>query len=197
MKGGTLMVSRAVKNHGFYKKRLETLGFHNVTLTDLDRDALNSQIYDLKPELLLMGARYYQCCTPYMMKQIKTNFPKMKMAALCIGHYPEDLAMYFILNGINSYVTSFDGVDEWYKGLEDVRRGKEYIAPAVVERIDMRREKPKPAGNITDRRSQVILLMCNGFTDVEIGETLNITRRTVYTIKLKFSDRLMSDTLAS
>jgi hypothetical protein len=39
--------------------------------------------------------------------------------------------MYFILNGVNAYVTSFEGVDEWYKGLEEVRKGREYISPVV------------------------------------------------------------------
>ena len=183
MAGGTLMVSRAIKNHVFFKKRLETLGFHNVTLTALEKDGLNSLIYDLKPSLLMMGARFYEGCTPFLMKQLKGNFPKIKMAALCAGHYPVDLAMYFILNGINSYVTSFDGIDEWYKGLEDVRRGKEYIAPTVVERIDKRIDYPDPAGKISERQKQVILLVCCGFRDEEVADLLHISRRTVTTHK--------------
>ena len=183
MKGGTLLASRAVKNHAYYKTRLETLGFSNVTVTALDKDALNTLIYEMKPEILMMGARYYQCCTPYMMKQLKSNFPKLKMAALSIGHYPPELAMYFILNGINSYVTSFDGIDQWYMGLEEIRKGKNYISPEVVERIDLRREYPEPARNITERQKQVIILVCNGFKDDEIGELLNISIRTVTTLK--------------
>ena len=183
MIGSTLMISRAVNNHAFYKKRLETLGFPNVTLTALEKDGLNSLIYDLKPDLLMMGARFYQCCTPYMMKELKKNFPKIKMAALSIGDYPADLAMYFILNGVNSYVTSFDGIDEWYKGLEEVRRGWEYVSPEVLKRIKMRTYEPVSAGSITDRHKEIILLICNGFKDTEIAETLYITRRTVTTHK--------------
>ena len=113
----------------------------------------------------------------------KNNFPKTKMAALSIGEYPADLAMYFIVNGIKSFVTSFDGIDEWYKGLEEVRRGREYIAPSVVERIDKRRDDIDPAGNITDHHKQIILLVCNGFKDEEIGEILSVTRRTITTHK--------------
>jgi len=177
------MVSRSVKNHGYYKKRLEALGFSNVTLTAKDKDGLNSLIYDMKPDLVMIGARFYEGCTPYLMKQLKHNFQKIKMAALCIGHYPEDLAMYFILNGVNSYVTSFDGVDEWYKGLEEIRRGREYIAPAVVERIDMRRDYPEPAGNITDHHKAIILLICNGYKETEIADVLYISRRTLTTHK--------------
>ena len=183
MKGGTLMISRAVKNHSYYKGRLEALGFSNVTLTALEKDGLNSLIRDLEPELIMMGARFYECSTPYMMGELKKQFPKIKMAALSIGEYPPDLAMYFILNGAKAYATTFDGLDEWYKGLEAVRRGREYISPAVQERINMRREYPEPAGSITGRQREIILLMCNGFKDVEIAHTLYITRRTVTTHK--------------
>jgi len=183
MKGGTLMVSRAVKNHEHYRKRLIQLGFHNPTVTALEKDGLNSLIYDLKPNIVLMGARFYQCCTPFLMKELKKNFPKIRMAALSICQYPPDLAMYFILNGVDAYVTSFDGIDEWYKGLEEVRRGNEYIAPTVVERIDSRTGELPGAGNITDRHKQIILLICNGYKDEEIAELLYITRRTVTTHK--------------
>jgi glycine/serine hydroxymethyltransferase len=67
MAGGTLVISRAVNNHAHYKKRFEALGFHDVTLTALEKDALNSLIRELKPSLIMMGARFYQCCTPFLM----------------------------------------------------------------------------------------------------------------------------------
>ena len=61
MKGGTLLISRAVKNHAHYKKRLEALGFRNVTVTALEKDALYSLIREIKPELILMSVRFYHC----------------------------------------------------------------------------------------------------------------------------------------
>ena len=78
MKGGTLMISRAVKNHSYYKGRLEALGFSNVTLTALEKDGLNSLIRDLEPDLIMMGARFYECSTPYMMGELKSSSRKSK-----------------------------------------------------------------------------------------------------------------------
>ncbi|MCL2880288.1 MAG: LuxR C-terminal-related transcriptional regulator [Treponema sp.] len=179
MAGGTLMISRAVKNHSHYKKRLEALGFPDVTLTALEKDALNSLIRNMKPNLVMMGARFYQGSTPFLMKELKQTFPKIKMAALCVGEYPADLAMYFILNGINSYVTSFDGIDQWYKGLDEISKGREWISPEVVERIDLRKEYPMPAGNITDRHKEVMRLICCGYKDLDIADVLHISRSTV------------------
>jgi len=179
MKGGTLVVSRCVKNHDFYKERLETLGFSNVMLTALEKDALNSQIYSLKPDLLILGSRFYHGCTPFLMGVLRRKFPKIRMASFVIGEYPPEIAMYFILNGVNSYVTSFDGRKEWYKGLNEVSNGREYISPEVIRCIDKRRDYPIPAKKITARHKEIIRLLCNGWKEFEIAETLQITRSTI------------------
>ena len=183
MKGGTLVISRCIKNHGFYKERFEELGFASVTLTALDRDALNLHIYNIKPDLLIMGSRFYHGCTPFMMGELRRKFPRPKMASVVLGEYPPELAMYFILNGVNSYVTSFDGRDEWYKGINEVSRGRDYVSEDVINCIDKRRDYPMPA-RITARHKEVIRLLCNGWKDLEIADTLHISRNTVIHHKL-------------
>ena len=181
MAGGTLVISRAINNHSYYKKRFEALGFYDVTLTALEKDALSSLICKIKPKLIIMGARFYQCCTPFLMGKLHKDFPKINTAAICIGEYPADLAMYFIINGIKSYITSFDGVDQFYKGIDEVRKGKDYISPAVMTRIDMRQDYIMPAREITGREMEVIRLICCGYMDLEIADTLHISRKTVDT----------------
>ena len=184
---GTLLISREVKNHDYFKKELEGIGFHDVTVTALEKDALYSLIRELEPERLLMCARFYHCCTPFMMGGLHKEFPEIKMTAVSVGEYSDEIAMYFILNGVNSYVASFDGVDQFFKGLKEVAKGREYISPGVVKRIDLRRrENPAPAGTITERHKEVIRLICCGFKDREIAETLAISRNTVVNHKTNF-----------
>jgi DNA-binding NarL/FixJ family response regulator len=179
MRGGTLVVSRAETNFDYYKSELVKLGFQNLTFTALEKDALYSQIRELKPELIMMCARFYHSCTPFLMGQLHKDFPKIKKAAFCIGEYPAEIAMYFILNGIKSYVNSFEGVEQFYSGLKEIAKGREYVSPAVLKRIALRRDKPDPAGKITKRHREVIRLICSGFQDKEIAETLAISRNTV------------------
>jgi hypothetical protein len=97
MAGGTLMVSRYVKNHAHYKKRLEALGFRKVEVVNLARDGLYNHIDDMKPDRVLMGARFFHCCTPFLMGELRKTFPNKPLVALCIGEYPVDLAMYSAL----------------------------------------------------------------------------------------------------
>jgi DNA-binding NarL/FixJ family response regulator len=161
------------------------LGFHDVTITDCDSDALNFKIRDLRPKLLMMDAEFYECCTPYMMGTLKKMFPKITMVAVSIGHYPEEYAMNFIFNGIKSYATSYDGFDVLYRALEKIGRGEEYVSPAVLERIEIRKELPPPAANISERYMQMIQLCCCGFTDNEVGETMKISKGSVENYKTR------------
>ena len=181
--GGTLLVTRAVNNHLYYKKELEKLGFSNVTVTSLEKDGLNMLIREIKPELLMMGARFYESSTPYLMGELKKEFPEINMAALSLEAYPPDLAMYFILNGVRSYDTAFDGFDNFFEGLIAIRNGKKYISKSVQDRMDLRIMPFKLSGKITVRHFDVIRLLCCGLYDEEIAETLYITRKTVYAHK--------------
>ena len=179
MPGGTLVVSRAINNHTYYRKRFEALGFPDVTLTSLEKDALSSLIRKQKPKRLIMGARFYQCCTPFLMGQLHKDFPKINMTAVCIGEYPAELGMYFIINGIKSYFTSFEGLDQFYTGIDEVRKGNVYISPAALARMNMRQNYIMPAGDITGREREVLRLTCCGYTELEIADTLHISRKTV------------------
>jgi len=183
---GTLLVTRSVNNQTFYKQKLEKeFGFSNVTVTSLEKDALNMLIRELKPDLVMMGARFYECSTPYLLGELKKEFPDIQnWAALSLEAYPPDLAMYFILNGIKSYDTAFDGFEKFFEGLKAIYKGRKYISQSVQERIDMRKdERPAPAGKITMRHFDVIRLACCGLDNTEIAETLYISRKTVYSHK--------------
>ena len=180
---GTLLATRSEDNKTFYKKELEKLGFQNVTVTTLEKDGLNMLIRDIKPDLFMMGARFYECSTPYMMGEIKKQFPDINMAALSLEAYPPDLAMYFIINGIKSYDTAFDGFEKFFDGLKAINKGRKYISQSVQNRLDIRILPIKPSGKITQRHYEVMRLTCCGLKENEVAETLYISRRTVYSHK--------------
>jgi len=179
MKGGTLLVSRAVKLHADHKKGLEELGFKDVSVTSADKDGLNMLINDLKPRLVIVGSGFYKSATPYMMALLKKQFKDLNIAAVSISDYPADLAMKLVINGINSYVNYFDGTSEFYRGLDCMREGKHFVSSSVQERMEMRRELPTAANELTERQTEVLRLLCNGFNTFEIADELCISRRTV------------------
>jgi DNA-binding NarL/FixJ family response regulator len=184
MKGGILALSREEKLYPSFMKRFAELGFKDIEISGQERDALNTIINDMKPRLVLVGSGYYKGSTPYMMGELLKGFPNLNMAAISVlCKIPDDLAMWFIFNGVRSYVNLFEGYEEFHRGLSMVRNGEAYISPNVIQRIDLRKEKPEPLRNLTPRHVEIVRLLCNGFTSFEIADVLNISRRTVDTHK--------------
>jgi DNA-binding NarL/FixJ family response regulator len=181
MAGGTLVVSRAELLHTHIKKRFEELGFDNVTVTAVEKDGLNMLIGELKPRLVIMGAQFYQSATSYMMSDILRRFKGLNIAVVnvSLAPYPADRAMAFIANGAKSYITIYDGLEQFYEGLESVRKGESFISPSVQKRIEIRDELPRPAAEITDREMEVLRLVRNGFTGIEAAMELAVCLRTI------------------
>ena len=179
MTGGTLLVSRDINNHSHYKKRFEEMGFKNLNVTGAEKDGLNMVINELKPCLVVMQSRFYDCATPYMMSVLLRRYPKLNVAAVSFEKYPADLAMGLVVNGVTSYVDFADGADQFYTGLNLIKEGKKYISPVVEKRMMMRTELPKPSQELTERQIEVLRLLCNGFTSAEIAEVLHLSNRTV------------------
>jgi DNA-binding NarL/FixJ family response regulator len=179
--GRTLHLSREKALYPLFRRRLAQLGFTDCEVTGEERDSLNSVINDLKPRLILVDSDFYECSTPYMMRQLLKTFPKLNIAAVSeFCKIPADTAMWFIINGVKSYLNFFEGPDEFYQGLNKIRDGEDYVSPKVIERIEMRREMPERAGNITPQHFEIIRLLCNGFTGSEICKVLAISEQTLY-----------------
>jgi len=179
MTGGTLIVSRAINLYSFIKKQFEALGFDDVTVTGADKDGLNMLIRELKPRIVIMGCMFYQCCTPFLLADLHKQFPILNIAVVSITDFPADLAMYFIINGAKSYVNFWEGPEQFYKGLEEIRRGHQYISPEVKKRIDMRTYYPTPTGKLTCKQIEIIRLVANGYKGLEIADTLHMSIRSV------------------
>jgi DNA-binding NarL/FixJ family response regulator len=168
-----------VVNHNYYKQLLESKGRKNVRVTDADKDGLNFTIGEMKPDLMIVGARFYQCSTPYMMGLVIKDFPELNIAAMCFDEYPADLGMYFILNGVKSYFNMFEGIEQFKIGFASILEGKTFVSEVVDKRIEMRKAEPFPARELPQKHIEVLRCICNGFKKDEIADNLYLSERTV------------------
>jgi DNA-binding NarL/FixJ family response regulator len=178
--GGTLLVSRSKKLFPYYRQKLEAMGYTRVEATGEEKDSLNMVINEVKPRLVLVGSGFYHAGTPYMMGRLLKNFPKLNIAAVSLGEYPDSLAAWFIWHGVTSYISLLEGLEEFYFGMAEIRKGNAYISPSVRRLIDDFPEWPKTPDKITRRQMEVLLLICNGFSAEGIGKTLAVSRATVH-----------------
>ena len=179
MAGGTLVVTRAEKLHDYYRNKLKNLGFTDVTVTSSAKNGLNFAINEHKPRLLLIDSYFYQAGTPYMTGELHRDFPKLNIAVISLSDFPLSLAPWFIWHGAKSYVSLWEGFDEFNRGMMLVREGKQYISPAVQNRIDKIDVWPETGDKITKRQKECLTMLCCGFAPERIGEELNISRQTV------------------
>jgi DNA-binding NarL/FixJ family response regulator len=179
MPGGTLIVSRAVTLFPHIKRRFEELGFQNVEITGEEKDSLNRVIRETKPRLLVVGSGFYSAGTPLMMGRLLKLFPKLNIASVNVGDFPDHLAVWFIWRGVKSYVNVHEGFEEFHHGLQEVRQGRAYISPNVQRLMDDFPEWPLTPNKVTDRQMEVLILICNGFTAEHIGSNLHISRAAV------------------
>ena len=179
MTGGTLVISRMVRLQDRLKGRFEELGFTNVTVTGQEKDSLNYVINEVKPRLVIIGSGFYKAGTPYMMGRLLKDFPNLRIAAVTITEYSDDTATWFMWYGVKSYANLCEGYEEFHKGLQDIRQGKEYVAPTVQRLLDESHEWKTPTVNNPKRQKEVLMLLCNGFSTNDIGDCLQISRRTV------------------
>jgi DNA-binding CsgD family transcriptional regulator len=114
-----------------------------------------------------------------MMGLIKKNFSWLNMAAVCFDEYPADLGMYFVLNGVNSYFSMFDSIEQFKIGVAKILEGKEFVSEVVKDRISIRKSEPEPARRLPQKHIEVIRCICNGFNKYEIADNLYLSPRTV------------------
>jgi DNA-binding NarL/FixJ family response regulator len=177
---GTLVVSTATKLHAEFMSWLEKLGFENVMVTGKKNDALNTVINNKQPRLVIMSSFFYQAGTPVRIGELVKLFPKINIAVVSLHDYPLSDAPWFIWHGAKSYLSLWEGYDEFRCGLQIVREGGEYISPKVQKILEQFDEQPDTKDKITRRQKECLIMLCCGMIPVQIGEALHITRKTVY-----------------
>jgi two-component system capsular synthesis response regulator RcsB len=179
MTGGTLVLCREIRQHKNYKMLLEEMGFKDVTVTNAYKNRLNRLIDELKPRLVLVSCDYYYSATPLMIRYLLKLFPYLTIAAVTISTYPANWAVKFIGNGVDSCVHWSDGPEQFREGLKRIRDGETFVSCSVQELVEAMMEYPKPTGNLTNRKTEVMVMVCNGHSIAQIAETLDVSTSTV------------------
>ena len=177
---GTLAVTGATELHSEFKAWLEKMGFEDVAVTGEKNDALNTVICNKKPRLVIFDSWFYRDGTPRRIGELHKLFPKLNIAVVSLHDFPLSNAPWFIWEGAKSYLHLWEGYEEFKRGFQIVREGKTYIAPKVQRLIDQCEEWPDTKNKMTKRQKECLVMLCCGLTPDQIGEALNVSRRTVY-----------------
>ena len=115
---------------------------------------------------------------------IKTQFPRVRV--LILTAYEEDPYIFALLRaGADGYVLKNADADDLARAVKSVAGGGKVLDPAVAGKVMAQMATGKPAGAgeqvepLSDRELDVLRLAAQGLTNKAIGQTLQISDRTV------------------
>jgi DNA-binding NarL/FixJ family response regulator len=138
-----------------------------------------------EPELLLLDLSMPRMNGISVIRELKTQFPDMKILALTI-HQDELFIMEAFKSGVDGYCLKDAGRSELRLAIDSVLNGKRYISPTISDTImegflaDRRKFKAKSTwDSLTQREREVLKLVGEGYHNKVIADLLCISVKTV------------------
>ena len=118
-------------------------------------------------------------------EDIKKRFPRIKIIALTF-HSSEEYILEAFNLGVDGYCLKKDSHTELMVAIESVLSGKKYISPSISSKvlegyIEGRKKLKKKTSweTLTQREKEVLKLVAEGYSSIEIGNILCISSKTV------------------
>ncbi|MCR5764481.1 MAG: response regulator transcription factor [Treponema sp.] len=106
---------------------------------------------------------------------VRENFPAIKIIMYTM-HDESDYVLKSRQLKIDGYISKASGSEEFLKCLDTVYSGKEYLEGRLVERQELIEEA---VSLLTKREVLIFREMLNGKSNMEISQTLNLTKHSV------------------
>jgi DNA-binding NarL/FixJ family response regulator len=137
------------------------------------------------PDLLILDLSMPRLSGISVMKEIRGQFPEMRILALTI-HESDQYVLEAFEAGTNGYCIKDASRRELLLAIDSVLEGKTYISPGIADDVmegylagrQVLKEKSK-WDTITQREREVLKLLAEGYMNKEIGDLLHISVKTV------------------
>ncbi|MEV6395851.1 response regulator transcription factor [Streptomyces sp. NPDC051907] len=143
-------------------------------------------VAELAPDVVLMDLRMPRCDGVEATRRIRSEHPGTQIVVLTT--YADDDSLFPALRaGARGYLTKDADGDEIVRAIQDVLAGRAGLSPVVQQRLlDELTAQPEPSGprlpdGLTAREGEVLALIAEGLTNLEIARRLHISVATVKT----------------
>ncbi|HXP97150.1 MAG TPA: response regulator transcription factor [Telmatospirillum sp.] len=125
-----------------------------------------------------------------LIRRLKTDMPSVRLLALTV-HEDQSYLSQALLAGVDGYLLKRSAAEDLVRAIRTVARQEMYLDPAIAAKA----VAPPPAklpniDILSERETNVLRLLAQGFTTKEIAEHLAISIKTVETYKVRASEKL-------
>jgi DNA-binding NarL/FixJ family response regulator len=173
-----------VEDHSIFREGLKKI-INEIEELELIGEAKNGAVFiellkNKSPDLVLMDI-----VMPVMDGIIATELaltinPHMRIIALSMFGQ-EEYVYTMIEKGVWGFILKTDEVEEFKRAIRRVLQGQQYYSEDIMALLIKRLRKYDAADTISlsEKESDVLRLLCHGFSNSEIAEKLFISQRTV------------------
>jgi len=136
---------------------------------------------ELVPDVVAMDIGMHELNGIAATRQIRVQTPGTKVIMLST-HSDQRYVSQALAAGASGYVLKVSAFDELLTAVRAVAAGKSYLSPDVASVvIDQWRRSPAPGEVLGPREREVLQLLAEGKTSIQIGKRLHLSSRTVET----------------
>ena len=147
---------------------------------------------ELKPDVILMdvnmpGIGGFETC-----RRILQRNPKQKIIVLTV-HSEKTFPKRMLEIGAKGYLTKECGVDEMIEAIKQVNNGSSYIATSIAQQLALSLlpgNEDNPIDKLSRREFQVMLMISNGLSNIQMSEKLCLSPKTISTYRLRLLEKL-------
>ena len=150
------------------------------------------QVRMQRPDVILMDISMPGIGGLEATRKIAQSLPGIKIIAVTI-HDDDPFPARLLEAGAVGYLTKGCNVREIINAIRSVHTGKQYITPAVAQKLALsfiNNGEKSPIDRLTQRETQVMLMIVKGNTNKEISEKLCLSPKTTSTYRYRLYDKL-------
>ncbi len=146
----------------------------------------------LKPDVILMDVNMPGIGGVETCRRILQRNPKQKIIILTV-HNERTFPKRLLEIGAKGYLTKECGLDEMIKAIKQVNSGGSYIATSIAQQLALSLlpgNDLNPIDKLSRREFQVMLMISQGLSNVEISDKLCLSPKTISTYRLRLLEKL-------
>ncbi|MCT1530492.1 response regulator [Sphingobacterium daejeonense] len=170
-----------------------------VVYKNSDSSTLMDDFYSLPeieiPDILLLDIQMEPISGLELVEKILPNFPKVKILILS-SHYKSNMIGHMLKLGVSGFLPKVIDTETLKNAIQTVYQTGVYVSASDYQLLHQYLNNPNKKvsfdlkDQLTEREIEVIRLICEEYTNIEIAEQLFLSKRTVESHRQRILDKL-------